>query len=296
MRILSFKKSIGERVYEAIITFILIIAMTITLYPFIYVFSMSISDPAEVAAQTVWLLPKGFSLDSYKIAFENPDLWRSYYNTLWYTVVGTTLNVFLTIIGAYPLSRKNFQLRHFFMVVIAITMFFSGGLIPMFILVNKLGLYNTRWAVILPGAVSAWNLIIARVFFQSTIPDSLPEAAKLDGCSDIGILFRVVMPLSMPIIAVLTLYYAVGHWNSYFSALLYLPDQKLQPVQIYLMKVLIEQTEEALGGLEDLGIRSSLAAQMKYTIIIIVVLPILCVYPFLQKYFVKGVMIGAIKE
>jgi len=293
---LSFKKSIGERVYEAIITFILIIAMTITLYPFIYVFSMSISDPAEVAAQTVWLLPKGFSLDSYKIAFENPDLWRSYYNTLWYTVVGTTLNVFLTIIGAYPLSRKNFQLRHFFMVVIAITMFFSGGLIPMFILVNKLGLYNTRWAVILPGAVSAWNLIIARVFFQSTIPDSLPEAAKLDGCSDIGILFRVVMPLSMPIIAVLTLYYAVGHWNSYFSALLYLPDQKLQPVQIYLMKVLIEQTEEALGGLEDLGIRSSLAAQMKYTIIIIVVLPILCVYPFLQKYFVKGVMIGAIKE
>jgi len=296
VRILSFKKSIGERVYEAIITFILIIAMTITLYPFIYVFSMSISDPAEVAAQTVWLLPKGFSLDSYKIAFENPDLWRSYYNTLWYTVVGTTLNVFLTIIGAYPLSRKNFQLRHFFMVVIAITMFFSGGLIPMFILVNKLGLYNTRWAVILPGAVSAWNLIIARVFFQSTIPDSLPEAAKLDGCSDIGILFRVVMPLSMPIIAVLTLYYAVGHWNSYFSALLYLPDQKLQPVQIYLMKVLIEQTEEALGGLEDLGIRSSLAAQMKYTIIIIVVLPILCVYPFLQKYFVKGVMIGAIKE
>ena len=293
---MKVEKSIGERIYESLVTFLLIIAMIITLYPFIYVFSMSISDPAEVAAQSIWLLPKGFSLDSYKIAFENPDLWRSYYNTLWYTVVGTTLNVFLTIIGAYPLSRRNFQLRHFFMVVIAITMFFSGGLIPMFILVNKLGLYNTRWVIILPGAVSAWNLIIARVFFQSTIPDSLPEAAKLDGCSDIGILFRIVMPLSMPIIAVLTLYYAVGHWNSYFSALLYLPDQKLQPVQIYLMKVLIEQTEEALGGLEDIGTRTSLAAQMKYTIIIIVVLPILCVYPFLQKYFVKGVMIGAIKE
>jgi len=293
---MKLRKSIGERVFDGSITFFLILAMMITLYPFIYIFSMSISDPNEVASQSIWLLPKGFSLDSYKIAFENPDLWRSYYNTLWYTIIGTALNVFMTIMGAYPLSRRNFQLRHFFMVVIAITMFFSGGLIPMFILINKLHLYNTRWALIIPGAVSAWNLVLARVFFQSTIPDSLPEAAKLDGCSEGGILFRIVMPLSMPIIAVLTLYYAVGHWNSYFGALLYLPNPKLQPVQIYLMKVLIEQTEEALGGMQDVGARSMLAAQMKYTIIIIVVLPILCVYPFLQKYFVKGVMIGAIKE
>lgn len=293
---MEIKKSAGEKVFEGAIAFLLILIILITLYPFVYVFSASISDPKEVAAQNVWLLPKGFSLESYRMAFENPDLWQSYYNTIWYTVVGTALNVLVTVIGAYPLSRKDFFGKGFFMVFIAITMFFSGGLIPMFILVKNLNLYNTRWALILPGLVTTWNLIIARVYFQSSIPESLPEAAKIDGCTDIGILFKIVLPLSTPILAVLTLYYAVGHWNSYFNALIYLADRKLQPVQIYLMKVLIEQSEEALGGMEGVSSRSMYAVQMRYTIIIIVILPILCVYPFLQKYFVKGVMIGAIKE
>lgn len=293
---MEIKQSAGEKIFEGIIVFLLIVIILITLYPFVYVFSASISDPKEVAAQNVWLLPKGFSLESYRMAFENPDLWQSYYNTIWYTVVGTALNVLVTVIGAYPLSRKDFFGKNFFMVFIAITMFFSGGLIPMFILVKNLNLYNTRWALILPGLVTTWNLIIARVYFQSSIPESLPEAAKIDGCTDIGILFKIVLPLSTPILAVLTLYYAVGHWNSYFNALIYLADRKLQPVQIYLMKVLIEQSEEALGGMEGVSSRSMYAVQMRYTIIIIVILPILCVYPFLQKYFVKGVMIGAIKE
>lgn len=293
---MEIKKSTGEKMFEGIIYVLLLLIILITLYPFIYVFSSSISDPNEVAAQNVWLFPKGFSLESYKMAFENPDLWQSYYNTIWYTVVGTALNVLVTVLGAYPLSRRNFFGRSFFMVFIAITMFFGGGLVPMFILVKNLKLYNTRWAIILPGLVATWNLIIARVYFQSSIPESLPEAAEIDGCTDIGILFRIVLPLSFPILAVLTLYYAVGHWNSYFSALIYLPNKRLQPVQVYLTKVLIEQTEEALGGMEEISSRSMYAIQMRHTIIIIVTLPILCVYPFLQKYFVKGVMIGAIKE
>jgi putative aldouronate transport system permease protein len=233
---------------------------------------------------------------AYKLVFENPDVWRAYYNTIWYTLVGTTINVFMTVIGAYPLSRKNLIGRNFFTFFITFTMFFSGGLIPSFLLIKNLGLYNTRWAMVLPGAVSAWYIIIARTYFQSSIPDGLIDAAKIDGCNDISILFRIVIPLSAPIIAVLALFYAVGHWNSFFNALLYLPDKNLQPIQIYLVRVLIQASPELIGQIQDEFARSAYFIQLKYAVIIITILPIICVYPFLQKYFVKGVMIGAIKE
>lgn len=291
---MKIKKYPMEKLTDGFINIILLFAMAITTYPFIYVISMSISDPLFVMRDEIWLLPKGFSLHAYKMVFENPDIWRSYYNTVWYTGVGTFFNVLMTVLAAYPLARKNFVGRNFLVMFIAVTMFFSGGLIPTFILVNKMGLYNTRWAIILPGIVSAWNIIIARTFFEN-IPESLHESAMLDGANDIKVLFKIILPISMPILSVLVLFYAVAHWNSYFSALVYLPNKDLQPLQVYLAKVLIDNSDQLLGDMEGSYARNMYGIQLKYAAIIVATLPILFAYPFLQKYFVKGVMIGAIK-
>ena len=280
---------------DAVIVFLLFFIIVITLYPFIYVLSMSISDPIYAIKQEIWLLPKGFSLGAYKMCFENPDIWNSYYNTIWYAVVGTCINILMTIIAAYPLSRRTFFAKDFFMMGIAFTMFFGGGLIPAFLLIKNLGLYNTRWAMVIPGAVGAYYIIIARTYFE-TIPESLQESAKIDGANDITILFRIFIPLCKPIIAVLILFYAVGHWNSYFSALIYLPNVKLQPLQLYLVKILIQNQMSMMSGMTDQYERTLYAVQLKYAAIIVSILPIICTYPFLQKYFVKGVMIGAIKQ
>ena len=290
-------KSIGSRIWDRVIEALLILISITTLYPFIYIISMSISSPDAVLAQEVWLLPKGFSLGSYNIVFENQEIWRSYGNTLWYTVVGTTINVVFTLMGAYALSRKEFFARDAVMIYIAITMFFSGGLIPTFILVNSLGLYNTRWAMVIPGAISAWNLIIARTYFQTSIPDSLPESAKIDGCTDMGIFIKIILPLSVPIVAVLIIFYAVGHWNAWFNALLYLSDSSLHPLQLFLRKILLMNSPDMLQeGMEDAFERLAYTIQLKYSSIVVATLPIICVYPFVQKHFVKGVMLGAIKE
>ncbi len=283
--------------FDKIIIFFLLIISVITLYPFIYIISMSISDADAVLAQEVWLLPKGFSLGSYHMVFENSAIWMSYGNTLWYTLVGTIINLIFTLMGAYALSRREFFARDGIMIYVAITMFFSGGLIPTFILVNNLGLYNTRWAMVLPGAISAWNLIVARTYFQSSIPDSLPESAKLDGCNDIGIFIKIILPLSTPIIAVLIIFYGVGHWNAWFNAVLYLSDSTLHPLQLFLRKILLMNSPDLLEeGMDDAFERLAYAIQLKYASIIVSTLPIICIYPFVQKYFVKGVMLGAIKE
>ena len=287
--------NVSDRVFNGINYVLMLVISFLMLYPFVYTLSMSISSPIYAVQNEIVLLPKGFSTESYKLVFADEEVWQSYYNTLWYTCVGTLINVTLTIISAYPLSKKRFFLRNKLMVFVAITMFFSGGLIPSFILISQLGLYNTRWAIVLPGAISAWNLILARTFFES-IPDSLEEAAILDGANQMKILIRVYIPLSMPIIAVLILFYAVGHWNSYFSALLYLPNKELQPVQLYLRKVLTMANNEIIGNQMAIGYERSLATmQLKYTVVIVKILPIICVYQFLQRYFVKGIMIGAIK-
>lgn len=280
--------------FDGLIILFMLLVVVICLYPLLYVLSMSISDPLAAARREVWLFPKGFSLSSYEIIFENQQVWTSYYNTIYYTVFGTIINVIMTIMLAYPLSRRTFFLRHPISMMVTFTMFFGGGLIPSFILINNLGMYNTRWAILIPGAVSAYNMIIAKTFFQG-IPESLIESAKLDGATDLRVLFSIVFPLSMPIISVLILYYAVGHWNSYFPALLYLNDAALQPLQLYLRRILIENTGELSSDMAISVDKSLAAMQLKYSIIIVSTLPILCIYPFLQKYFVKGVMIGAIK-
>jgi putative aldouronate transport system permease protein len=289
------RESAGDRLFVGVIVFLCVLAMIVTLYPFVYVLSMSISEPIYVISQSVWLWPKGFSLGSYKLVFENPEIFRSYYNTIWYAVVGTIVNVVMTVLAAYPLSRPHFVLRKPLTFFIAFTMFFSGGLIPLFILVRQLGLYNTRWSLILPGAVSAWYVIIARTFFTSSIPESLHESARLDGAGEGTILMRIILPLSTPIISVLALFYAVGHWNAYFAALVFLPNKDLQPLQLYLVRVLIQFSEEFLREMGTGLERTSYAQQLKYSVIIVAILPIICIYPFVQKYFVKGVMIGAIK-
>lgn len=291
---MKIKQTVGERVWNWSIISVMFLVGLVTLYPLIYVFSMSISAQEYVLRQEVWFLPKGFSLASYKLVFENQQIWTAYRNTLWYTTVGTVVNVLLTLLGAYALSRRQFFARRQLSFLITFTMFFTGGMIPLFILINNIGLYDTRWAMILPTAVGAWYLIIAQSFFAS-LPESLEESAKLDGANDFVVFLRIALPVSKPIIAVLILYYAVGHWNSYFNAMLYLPSVDLQPLQMYLMKILTQASTELAGNMSAGIERDNIVEQLKYATIIVAVLPVLCVYPFLQKYFVKGVMVGAVK-
>ena len=272
------------------------LAFIVTLYPFVFVLSMSISDPTAVARREVFLLPKGFSLAAYRTVLNDPTVIRSYYNTIWYTGVGTVLNLVFTVMAAYPLSKRNFSARGVLMFLFVFTMFFSGGLIPLFVLVVKLGLYATRWAIVIPPLIATFNLIICRTFFQ-TLPEDLFECARIEGAGEWRIVWKIVLPLSRPIIAVLVLFYGIGHWNSFFPALLYLPDADLQPIQIYLRRVLIQASPEAVQQFEtgEQGEGVMAMVQIKFAVMIVAVLPILLLYPFLQRYFVKGVLIGALK-
>lgn len=272
------------------------LAFVVTLYPFVYVLSMSISDPVAVVRREVFLLPKGFSLAAYRTVLNDPIVLRSYYNTIWYTGVGTALNLVFTVMAAYPLSKRNFSARRVLMFLFVFTMFFSGGLIPLFVLVAKLGLYGTRWSIVLPTVIATFNLIICRTFFQ-TLPEDLFECARIEGAGEWRIVHKIVLPLSKPIIAVLVLFYGVTHWNSFFWALLFLPTADLHPIQIYLRRVLIQASPEAVQQFEtgEAGEGVMAMVQIKFAVMIVAVLPILLLYPFLQKYFVKGMLIGALK-
>lgn len=282
--------------FDILIRFTIVVAVIVTAYPVIYVLSMSVSSPVAAMSMEVRLFPVGFSLKSFELILSNPEVLQGYYNTIWYTAFGTSFSVVVTILGAYPLSRKNFFGRKFFMKAIIFTMYFSGGMVPMFILVRNLGIFNTRWAVILPSLVATTNLIICRTFFED-IPESLIESAQIDGASEFLIIYKIIVPIAKPVIAVMVLFYAVDRWNSYFGALLYLRDTKLQPIQIYLVRVLTQNAvDSSLGQMTNMGDRSSLGFQLRYSMIVLTMLPIMMVYPFLQKYFVKGVMIGALKE
>lgn len=289
------KISVGDRIYNWIIAFLLFVILIVCLYPIVYVASMSISDPMKIAAKPVLLLPRGFSLKAMGILVKNQSLWTGYLNTIFYTVVGTTINIIMTILIAYPLSLKKFSGKKFITRYITFTMLFSGGLIPTYILISKLGMYNTRWALLLPGAISVFNVIIARTFFQG-IPESLSESAKIDGANDLVILFKIILPISKAIIATLIIYYAVAHWNSYLNALLYLSDPKKQPLQIFLQKMLFSYSAQAAQGVEVGMDRMFVGQQIKYCCIIVSILPIMCIYPFFQKYFTKGVTVGSLKE
>lgn len=287
------RRRTGERLFDVVVYTVVILAAIVTLYPFVYVLSMSISDPEAVVGNRVYLWPVGFDLDAFGFVFDNADILRFYYNTLWYTAVGTVFNVTFGVMAAYPLSKRDFFLRKPIMFLYVFTMFFGGGMIPLFIVVVKLGLYNTRWAMVVPGMIATWDIIMATTFFQS-LPEDLFESARLEGCSEGRVIWSIALPLSKPILAVLTLFNAVAHWNSFFDALLYLNDQALHPIQIFLRRVLIQSSPEMMMEAEDAEAALSLL-QVKYAVIMVTILPIITLYPFLQRYFVKGVMIGSLK-
>lgn len=290
------KTSIGERIFNTSNNFLMIILMFVTLYPFLHVLFASFSNASQLAQNTGFLFgPAGFSIEAYKAVFQNPMIMVGYGNTLLYVVVGTALNIFLTIIGAYVLSRRKIPWLRPIMLAIVFTMFFSGGIVPRYLLIHQLGMLDTRWALILPNAISVFNLIIMRTAFQG-IPVSLEESARMDGANDLTILFRIIVPLSMPVIAVNVLFYAVGHWNAFFDAMIFLRDRQLYPLQLVLREILIvDDTSASMTGVLG-GDRYEIGETIKYATIIIATIPILLLYPFLQKHFVKGVMIGSLKE
>ena len=278
---------------------ILTVILLIVAYPLIYIVSASFSSTAAVMANRVWLWPVEPSLKGYEAVFNNKDILIGFGNSIFYTLAGTFVNLVVTLAAAYPLSRRDLRPRNFIMLVFSFTMFFAGGMIPSYLLVSNLGLLNTRWSVILPGALNVYNMIIARQFFASNIPTELLEASQLDGCSDFQFIFRVVVPLSGAIVAVFGLFFAVGHWNAYFSALLYIGDRKKYPLQVFLREILIQNTIDAsMTGsvsIEDEVVKQGLEDLLKYSLIIVASVPVLIIYPFVQKYFVKGVMIGSLK-
>lgn len=286
----------GDRVFDWMNYATLAVILLIIIYPLLFVISASISDPQLVNSGKMWLWPKGVTFLGYEKVFQNKEILNGYLNTILYTVLGTSINLVLTVLAAFPLSRKDLVGKNIIMALFVFTMFFSGGLIPSYLLIKNLGMLNTMWALIIPNAVSIWNIIIVRTFFQHSIPNEIQEAAAIDGISDFQMLWKVILPLSMPIIAVMTLFYSVAHWNSYFNALIYLTDQKLFPLQLILREILIQNQMDQMAGSSEAMTQQILFAQtIKYAVVIIANLPVLMLYPFLQKYFTKGVMVGAIK-
>jgi putative aldouronate transport system permease protein len=289
-------ESLGDRVFMGIVYLFLAVVLVIVLYPLVYIVSASFSDPIAVTSGKVWLFPVDFSLRGYEVTFQNPQILTGYMNSLFYTVFGTLISVVLTVFVAYPLSRRDLYGANVLMFLITFTLIFSGGLIPTYLVVKQVGLIDTRWALLIPQAVAAFQVIIARTFFRSAIPDELVEAAELDGCNDLQFLWKVVLPLSKPIIAVLALMYAVSQWNGYFDALLYLKSADLQPLQLVLRNILILNTTSS-GSMDATAMaqRQQLADLLKYCLVVVASVPVLLIYPFVQRYFVKGMLIGSIK-
>ncbi|GIP33323.1 carbohydrate ABC transporter permease [Paenibacillus sp. J2TS4] len=290
-------QSTGDKMVEVIINLLLAIVSIIVLYPLLFVLSASVSNPEDVLNGEIWLLPKSLSFTGYEKIFQNKEILTGYVNTIMYTLVGTAINLAMTVMAAYPLSRPNFAGKHVITAIMVFTLFFSGGLIPTYLIVKQLGMVNSFWALVIPNAVSVWNIIIMRTFFQSSIPGEIQESAAIDGCSNLQILWKIVLPLSMPIIAVMILFYSVGHWNAYFNALIYLSDRDKYPLQLFLREILIQgQMEEMVNAGDESHAKTLMEAEaIKYAIVVVANLPVLLLYPFLQKYFVKGVMIGALK-
>lgn len=285
------KKSGGQTTFDLLNVGFMSLLIILTLYPCLYVLFASFSDPAEVAkANGILLFPQGFQLESYAVVFQNRMIPIGFKNTFLYVILGGSVNVIMTLFGAYALSRKGLYGRNACMLLIVFTMFFSGGLIPQFLIYKQLGFYNNMSAMIFPFAINAFNLIILRTFFQ-TIPDSMEESAKIDGANDFVILFRIMFPLALPAIAVVTLYYTVEHWNTYMRALIYISNKELYPLQVILREILIQNSSTG-GGDSSIEV----AENVKYATIVVATIPVLLVYPFLQRYFVKGIMIGAVKE
>lgn len=290
------KKLNSDRVFGIVVNILAVCILIVVLYPLIFVLSASFSDPDYVLNGEVVLMPKGFTIEPYKMVFENQDIWTGYRNSIIYTVLGTFISMVMTICLAYPLSRKDMPHRRLLTLIILFTMYFNGGLIPTYLLVKDIGIYNTIWAVILPVAINTYNFIVAKTFFENSIPKEMYESAMIDGSGDIRTLWSIVLPLSTSIIAVLILYYAVDYWNAYFNALIYLNNEDLFPLQIILRNILlIGQTEQMGSNSVGMGEKIKMAEAIKYSVIIVSSVPVLIIYPFVQKHFVKGVMIGAVK-
>jgi putative aldouronate transport system permease protein len=291
------RDSTGDRIFNWMNTLGLVVLLIVIVYPLIYILSSSFSSTEAVISGKVWLWPVQPTLEGYTAVFRNPLIITGFANSLFYMVVGTTLNVVMTILAAYPLSRKDFAGRNFYMLLIVFTMMFDGGLIPRYILVKDLGMLDTRWSLIIPAALGVFQVIIARTFFKMSLPEELLEAAQIDGCNDFRYLWRIVIPLSAPIIAVISLFYAVGHWNQFFNALIYLKSSQLFPLQIILNTILVQNTVDMtmFGDITEIAKREGLRELLKYSLIVISIAPMLLIYPFVQKHFVKGVMIGSLK-
>lgn len=286
-----------DRIFYCITGIVVTFILIVVLYPLIYIVSSSFSSPSAVSAGKVVLFPVDFSLEGYKAVFKNKDIVSGYLNTIYYAFVGTFINVTLTMFAAYPLARTDLPGKNKIMFIFTFTMFFSGGMIPSYILVKDLGLMDTRWAILLPGALSVYNMIITRTFIQSSIPKEMLEASQIDGCNDIQYFFKIVLPLSKPVLAVITLFYVVGHWNAYFNAFLYLTDRKLYPLQIILREILIVNSIDPSMVVDEalLTAKQGIADLLKYSLIVVSVVPMLIIYPFIQKHFAKGMMIGSVK-
>ena len=291
----------GDKVFDAVNVLILLAVLLICAYPVWFIVIASISNPDLVNTGKVWLIPKDISFTGYKNLFNDSSIMRGYFNTLLYTAGGTCINLLVTLPAAYALSRKDFIGRKFFNIMFLVTMFFGGGLIPTFITVKNLGLYNNPWVMVLLGATSMTNIIITRTFFQTNIPDELQEAAQIDGCGNLRLFCQIVLPISTAIIAVMALFFAVTHWNGYFTAMIYIRDEKWKPLQIVMREVLLQsqfnaemlqQGGDTAGMLQE-ELRA--AEQIRYALIVVASIPVMLLYPFIQKYFVKGVTVGAVK-
>jgi putative aldouronate transport system permease protein len=295
-RLTRIQDSMDDRVFMFLVYLFVIAVLAVVLYPVIYIVSASVSDPAAVTAGKVGLFPVGFTLRGYEVTLQNSQIVQGYLNSLFYTVAGTLISVTLTVLIAYPLSRRDVYGANTLLFLITFTMIFSGGLIPTYLVVKDLGMINTRWALLIPQAIAPFQVIIARTFFRSAIPDELVEAAEIDGCSDLRFLWSIVLPLSKPIIAVLALMYAVSQWNGYFDALLYLKSPELQPLQLVLRNILILNTSSSgMLNAVEMAERRRLADLLKYCLVVVASVPVMIIYPFVQRYFVKGMLIGSIK-
>lgn len=297
MNTLLKRKTKGDVVFDIINYTLLTCCMLLILYPLYFVLIASFSDPNLIYSGEIWLLPKGLTLDGYERIFADSTIWIGYGNSLLYAVVGTAISVTITLMAAYPLARKDLIGRGPIMWFFMFTMFFGGGLIPTYLLIKDLNMINTIWALVVPGAAGVFNIIIVRTFFQSTIPDEMREAAFIDGCSNTRFFLSMVLPLSKPIIAVMVLYHVVGFWNGFFDAMIYLNEESKFPLQLVLRNILVQNqvNSNMMIDVESYAAKLRVTELIKYGVIIIASLPLLILYPFLQRYFVKGVMIGSIK-
>lgn len=291
-----YKKTITDYIFYGLVGALMIFLAFITLYPFLYVLFASFSDPSQfMTSKAILLKPAGFSLESYKAVFNNPNILIGYKNTIFIVVIGTTINLIFTSMGAYFLSRKGPLWKRPIMIFITLTMLIDGGLIPSYLLIQSLGMYDSLWALIIPGAISTFNMILMRTAF-SGIPASLEESARIDGANDWVILFKMILPISLPTMAVMGLFYAVGHWNSWFSANIFLQTKSKFPLQLILRDIVVNNQVDEMTIGAAMGDSYAMSFTIKYATVMVATIPILIIYPFIQKYFVKGVMIGSLKE